>query len=135
MLTGDPQIIHINRLVDAEIDHVLLLNATFYSNDDNDVSVEWLRVDNMSSTPIPNGHQRYNISIAEKDVAVNFRTIPVMLPGNITQLAISPVQSEDFTVFEVRITNTAGTAVSSVSVVPKGYIFISFCLHNFKYVS
>ena len=109
-----------DRQVAAVIDQVLLLNVTFYSNDETEASVKWYRINNLSSTPLHSGRQRYNYTITEKNVDVMFRTISVLLPGHLSQLAISPVQTVDFTVFEVKVINNVGSAVSSVAVVPKG---------------
>ena len=130
MVTERPQIIQMDRHADAEINDVLLLNVTFYSNDDLDVSVEWYRVNNMSSASILSGRQRYNYSITESKVHIMFRSTLVPLPGNFSQLAISPVQLVDFTNFEVRIINSAGTAVSSIAVVPKGKTFLIIYFAN-----
>ncbi|KAL3860882.1 hypothetical protein ACJMK2_006978 [Sinanodonta woodiana] len=85
-----------------------------------DASVTWNKQENQIQEKLQSSN-KYNISVAERNVTVKFYKVFVQQPGFITTLEIKNVTEEDFVTYQVLLQNSAGNiSHSSLSLRPRG---------------
>lgn len=99
------------------------MEVSFYSNDGTDPAVQWYKIENGAAQEISNNSSRMFHKTKPDQVFVNFYNVSFLQTGNKSHLFIQNVSVDDFSEYEVIITNTMGPTVTKLQLNPQGKIF------------
>ena len=119
-ITGKPLIIDIEPVVAGALNDNVTLWVIFYSNDDVYSTVKWYRIVNNRREYIKTQSKRMVYESTDKDVLVPFYSKKIVLRGTKSQLIIIDVVDTDIGKYEVEISNSMGTTVSTTRFAVQG---------------
>ena len=92
----------------------------FYSNDGNNPSVKWFKINGAENWNLSNQVGKIHLEMSAVLVDVKYYDIAVTRHGNRTQLLLQNISDSDFGEYEVEIQNSIGYTRWNINLVAQG---------------